>query len=113
MTPNEAIALYMGIPSLVTTDGDARVKRRASCYINRDGPLADSFTIEFPQVEITTLATGKQLIQPIGSIVVKSEELIGQTVEIGGETYPVALAFAIINQKYLDLAAPSPELSNA
>lgn len=101
MTPEQAIALYMGIPSLIDAEGDATVKRRASCYINRDGPLADSFTVEFPQVEITTLSTGRQRVQPIGSIVVKSQDIIGQTVEIGGEQWPVALAFAIINAVYV------------
>lgn len=108
MTPEQAIALYQSIPSLIESEGDATVKRRASCYINRDGPLSDSFTVEFPQVEITTSATGKQRFQPIGSIVVKSEDLIGQTVTIDGQEWPIALCFAIINAVYVKMATPLP-----
>jgi hypothetical protein len=113
-TIEEALALYMGVPSLITNDGDASVYVRAlGTSIQRDDPLANTFTIEYPQVEITTLPSGKQLIQPISPIRgLKSEDLAVQTVTIGGQEWPVALGMAIIAQKYVDEATvanqPSP-----
>ena len=106
MTPptiEEAIALYMGVPSLITQDGDSSVYVRAlGTSIQRDGPLASTFTVEYPQVEITTLPSGKQLIQPIAPIRrLKSEDLATQTVTIGGQEWPVALAMAILAAVYV------------
>ena len=113
MTPptiEEAIALYMGIPSLVSSDGDASIKQRAmACEIVR---LADTdprgWQIQYPQEKRITLASGDSVPLGIGatSPPLYASDLIGQTVEIGGQEWPVALAFAIINAVYVREASP-------
>ena len=113
MTPptiQEAIALYAGVPSLISNDGDASVYVRAlGTSIQRDGPLADTFTVEYPQVEITTLSSGKQMIQPIASIRnLKSDDLATQTVTIDGQEWPIALAMAILAAVYVREATAAP-----
>jgi hypothetical protein len=102
-TIEEALGLYMGVPSLIAADGDASIYIRAlGTSIQRDGPLANTFTVEYPQVEITTLSSGKQRVTSIPSISgLKSEDLATQTVTIGGQEWPIALGMAILAAVYV------------
>lgn len=110
MTPPtipEAIAIYESVPSIVTTDGDATVKQRAmACEIVRQPD--DSWRVQFPQSKTVTLASGKVVPEGIAPISTTSGALIGQTVEIDGQQWPVALAFAIINAVYVREATTLP-----
>ena len=118
MTPptiEEAVSLYMGIPSLVSADGDATVKQRAmACEIVRlpdiippgettPQPNPQGWRVQYPQERSITLASGEVVPLGIGatSPPLYASDLIGQTVEIGGQQWPVALAFAIINAVYV------------
>lgn len=108
MTPPtipEAVAIYMGIPSLVSSDGDASIKQRAmACEIVR---LPDSdprgWRVQFPQEKRITLASGDSIPLGIGATTppLYASDLISQTVTIDGQEWPIALCFAIINAVYV------------
>ena len=102
MTPptiQEAIALYESVPSIVSSDGDAATKRQASAVeiVRVD---ADNWRVSMPQVEVITLPSGKKLSGNVAPINLQSADLIGQTVPIDGQEWPVAMAFAIIAAVY-------------
>lgn len=106
-TIEESIALYQSVPSIVATDGDATIKQRAQAVEIVRQP-DDSWRVSFPQVKSVTLASGGVIPLGIGPITTTSTELISQTVNIDGQEWPVALAFAIINAVYVKLATPLP-----
>ena len=123
MTPptvTEAVALFMSIPSITTEDGDATIKQRAmACEIVRladiippgesiSQPDPRGWRVQYPQEKSITLASGEVIPRSIGPTVppLYASDLIGQTVEIGGQQWPVALAFAIINAVYVREASP-------
>ena len=115
MTPptiEEAIALYMGVPSLLALDGDAGLRTRAgSVSIQRTHPESDEFNIEYTQYQIVTFNSGRKEypnLPPIRGL--KGSELSGQTVTIDGQEWPVALAMAILAAVYVREATslPSP-----
>lgn len=95
----ESIALYESVPSIVTADGDAATKRQAAAVeiVRID---ADNWRVSMPQTEVTTLPSGKKLVGNVAPINLQSADLIGQAVEIDGQQWPVALAFAIIAAVY-------------
>jgi hypothetical protein len=112
MTPptiEEAIALYMGVPSLLSLDGDAGLRTRAgSVSIQRTHPESDEFDIEYTQYQIVTFASGRKeypSLPPIRGL--KGSEVSTQTVTLGGQQWPIALAMAILAQKYVDEATRS------
>ena len=108
----EAIGLYESIPSIVGSDGDATIKQRAmACEIVR---LADTdprgWRVQYPQEKSITLASGEVIPRGIGPTVppLYASDLISQTVEIGGQQWPIALCFAIINAVYVREATTLP-----
>jgi hypothetical protein len=103
-TVEEAYALYQGIPSLVSNEGEASVKRRAlNTFIRRTGgALGEDFSVEYQQTEITTLSTGKTIDRDVESLwTPPASVLAGQTVEIGGQAWPIALGMAILAAVYV------------
>jgi hypothetical protein len=100
ITVNEAIAVYQSVPSVTSLDGADGVKRRAlAIEIVRNG---SSWNISMPRSETITLASGKTVEANLSPLRAMASDFIAKTVTIGGVDYPIALAFAIINQFYVD-----------
>jgi hypothetical protein len=111
MTPptiEEAVALYIGVPSLLSLDGDAGMRTRAgSVSIQRTHPESDEFDIEYTQYQIVTFSSGRKeypTLPPIRGL--KGSELATQVVTIDGKEWPVALAMAILAAVYVREASP-------
>lgn len=97
----DALALYDSIPSIIASDGDATIKRRATtCEIIRIGDSSD-FEALYAQHDETTLPSGKTVKEQVAPLRLKASKIAGDTVTINDIEIPIALAFAIINAAYI------------
>jgi hypothetical protein len=73
-------------------------------------PDPRGWRVQYPQEKSITLASGEVIPRGIGPTVppLYASDLIGQTVEIGGQQWPIALCFAIINAVYVREATTLP-----
>jgi hypothetical protein len=91
------------IPDLRTeiSPGVWQTQRAIAAEITRQG---DDWQIQWPQEGCIEIQGVEPLRRPLGSVTLRFSRVASKTVEIGGTTYPLTLAYLILKQAYCDAA---------
>ena len=101
LTIQQALALVAAIPDVLVDD--AKRQAEAVEIVRQRSPNGDSWKIQIPRSESTTLPSGRVVREGLSSYSHDVAQVATATVEIGGYRIPVILAHAILGAYYVAL----------